>query len=85
MTAPQQTQPPTACILSIGDELVLGTTLDTNGRVLSIALREVGLDVIEHRTVRDDRAAIVDALQSLAGIASVIILMLSMHSLPFTV
>ncbi|MEY4810974.1 MAG: hypothetical protein RI986_1312, partial [Planctomycetota bacterium] len=73
MTAPQQTQPPTACILSIGDELVLGTTLDTNGRVLSIALREAGLDVIEHRTVRDDRAAIVDALQSLAGIASVII------------
>ena len=73
MTAPQQTQPPTACILSIGDELVLGTTLDTNGRALSIALREAGLDVIEHRTVRDDRAAIVDALQSLADIASVII------------
>ena len=45
MTAPQQVQPPTACILSIGDELVLGTTLDTNGRVLSIALREAGFDV----------------------------------------
>ena len=73
MTGSQQTQPPTACILSIGDELVLGTTLDTNGRVLSIALREAGLDVIEHRTVRDDLAAIVDAFQSLAGIASVII------------
>ena len=66
-------QPPTACILSIGDELVLGTTLDTNGRTVSIALREAGIDVIEHRTVRDDRAAIVDAFRALASHGSVII------------
>ena len=69
----QQNQPPTACILSIGDELVLGTTLDTNGRTISIALREAGIDVIEHRTVRDDRAAIVDAFLALASHGSVII------------
>ena len=69
----QQNQPPTACILSIGDELVLGTTLDTNGRTVSIALREAGIDVIEHRTVRDDRAAIVDAFRALASHGSVII------------
>ena len=66
-------QLPTACILSIGDELVLGTTLDTNGRTVSIALREAGIDVIEHRTVRDDRAAIVDAFRALASHGSVII------------
>jgi len=66
-------QLPTACILSIGDELVLGTTLDTNGRTVSIALREAGIDVIEHRTVRDDRAAIVDAFLALASHGSVII------------
>ena len=69
----QQNQPPTACILSIGDELVLGTTLDTNGRTVSIALREAGIDVIEHRTVRDDLAAIVDAFRALASHGSVII------------
>lgn len=69
----QPNQPPTACILSIGDELVLGTTLDTNGRTVSIALREAGIDVIEHRTVRDDRAAIVDAFLALASHGSVII------------
>jgi molybdopterin-biosynthesis enzyme MoeA-like protein len=42
---------PRAAILSVGDELVLGTTLDTNSRTLSSALREAGLDVVEHRTV----------------------------------
>ena len=73
MTTMQESQPPTACILSIGDELVLGTTLDTNGRALSIALREAGIDVIEHRTVRDDRAAIVAAFRVLAGYALVVI------------
>ena len=46
---------PRAAILSVGDELVLGTTLDTNSRTLSAALREAGLDVVEHRTVADDR------------------------------
>ena len=46
--------PPRAAILSVGDELVLGTTLDTNSRTVSIALRDAGLDVTEHRTVADN-------------------------------
>ena len=64
---------PRACILSVGDELVLGTTLDTNSRTLSIALRDAGLDVTEHRTVADDRAAIADALRTLAARADVVV------------
>ena len=56
---------PRAAILSVGDELVLGTTLDTNSRTLSAALREAGLDVVEHRTVADDRAAIAAAMRAL--------------------
>lgn len=64
---------PRAAVLSVGDELVLGTTLDTNSRTVSIALRDAGFDVVEHRTVADDRAAIETALRSLAAHASVII------------
>ena len=64
---------PRAAILSIGDELVLGTTLDTNSRTLSSALREAGLDVVEHRTVADDRAAIAAAIRALASTVDVVI------------
>ena len=64
---------PRAAILSVGDELVLGTTLDTNSRTLSSALREAGLDVVEHRTVADDRAAIAAAIRALASTVDVVI------------
>jgi nicotinamide-nucleotide amidase len=64
---------PRAAVLSIGDELVLGTTLDTNGRTVSEALREAGLDVVEHRTVRDDRAAIAAAMRDLAASCDVLV------------
>jgi len=64
---------PRAAILSVGDELVLGTTLDTNSRTLSAALREAGLDVVEHRTVADDRAAIAAAMRALASSVDVVI------------
>ncbi len=64
---------PRAAVLSVGDELVLGTTLDTNSRTVSVALRDAGFDVVEHRTVADDRAAIEDAMRSLAARASVVV------------
>lgn len=62
-----------AAVLSVGDELVLGTALDTNSRDVSVALRECGLDVVEHRTVADDRAAIVDAIRMLAARVEVLV------------
>ena len=64
---------PRAAVLSVGDELVLGTTLDTNSRTVSIALRDAGFDVVEHRTVADDRAAIEDAIRALAARATVVV------------
>lgn len=67
MTAPR------AAILSVGDELVLGTTLDTNSRTVSLALRDIGFDVVEHRTVADDRVAIADALRALAARGQVVV------------
>jgi len=56
-----------AIILSIGDELILGQSVDTNSAWLSQQLAAVGIDVIEHRTVADDRAGIAAALRDEFG------------------
>jgi len=40
-----------AIILSVGDELVLGHTVDTNAVWLSQQLAAVGCDIVGHRTV----------------------------------
>jgi nicotinamide-nucleotide amidase len=57
----------TACIISVGDELVLGQTLDTNSRWLSAALLDRGVVVRRHVTVADDAAAIAAELRLAAG------------------
>ena len=59
--------PRRAGLLSIGDELVLGTSLDTNSRAIALALRDVGVEVVEHRTVADDLDAIVEAMRAMAS------------------
>jgi nicotinamide-nucleotide amidase len=47
-----------AIILSIGDELILGQTLDTNSAWISRQLAAVGCPVLAHLTVADDQRAI---------------------------
>ena len=63
-----------AAILSIGDELTLGQCIDTNSAWLAGELAGVGLTVIEHRTVEDDRRAIANAVTALASCADVLLL-----------
>lgn len=53
-----------AIVLSIGDELVLGQTVDTNSAWLSRQLAAVGCAVAKHVTVGDDQAAIEAAIRS---------------------
>jgi len=50
-------------VLSIGDELVLGQTVDTNSAFLSAELVRLGIGTLYHQTVADDRAAIADAIK----------------------
>lgn len=52
-----------AVILSIGDELVLGQTVDTNGAYLSAQLAELGVMTRYHATVSDNRADIAEAMR----------------------
>jgi nicotinamide-nucleotide amidase len=56
-----------AIILSIGDELVLGQTVDTNSAWLSQQLAAIGCDIAGHQTVADDQRAIERAIVYCAG------------------
>lgn len=56
-----------AIILSIGDELVLGQTIDTNSAWLSQQLAAVGCAVAAHLTVADDQRAIEQAIEESVG------------------
>jgi competence/damage-inducible protein CinA-like protein len=59
-------------IVSIGTELVLGQSLDTNGQWLAVRLTEMGFRVARHLTVSDDRKAIGDAIRTAADGAAVV-------------
>lgn len=56
-----------AIILSVGDELVLGQTVDTNSAWLSAQLAAVGCGVVAHMTVPDDQTAIERAIRESAA------------------
>src|SRR3954470_19300571 len=62
-----------AMILSIGDELVLGQTVDTNSAWLSQQLAAVGCAVAAHLTVADDQRAIEQAMEESVGRCDVLI------------
>jgi nicotinamide-nucleotide amidase len=51
-----------AIVISVGDELVLGHTIDTNAAWLSRELAQLGVDVAGHVTIGDDEQAICSAL-----------------------
>ncbi|HEV8605125.1 MAG TPA: competence/damage-inducible protein A, partial [Tepidisphaeraceae bacterium] len=62
-----------AIILSIGDELVLGQTVDTNSAWISQQLAGIGWRVLAHMTVGDDQAAIEKAIADGAELCEVLI------------
>jgi len=61
-------------ILSIGDELVLGQTVDTNSAWLSQQLAAVGFAVAAHLTVADDQRAIEQAIEESVGRCDVLLI-----------
>lgn len=66
--------PAEAAILSIGDELALGQTLDTNSGWIADRLFSIGVRVREHITVEDDLSRMTSTLQRLASSYSVVIM-----------
>jgi nicotinamide-nucleotide amidase len=51
-----------ACIISIGDELLIGKTINTNAAFIGEKLELLGIQVDEILTISDDRASIHSAL-----------------------
>lgn len=62
-----------ARIISIGDELTIGATLDTNAQRLARALTDAGLRIDGHITVPDDIEAISEAIFSGTQAADLIV------------
>lgn len=74
MTTPAALRPHrTAAIISQGDEIVLGQTLDTNSRWLSARLLDSGVLPLEHISLPDDRAAIAAVFRRLADRVDLIV------------
>lgn len=62
-----------AILLSIGDELALGQTVDTNSAWLAGRLAGLGIPTLLHETVSDDRGLIAAALSWAAGKADLVL------------
>jgi len=70
---PLPPSPMHAILLSIGHELVLGQTVDTNAAELAARLAARGITTRYHQTVPDEREAIADALRQAARTASLVL------------
>ena len=51
-----------AVILSIGDELALGQTVDTNSAYLAAKLAELGIQTTYHQTLADDLGVLAQSI-----------------------
>ncbi|MBI2440863.1 MAG: competence/damage-inducible protein A [Lentisphaerae bacterium] len=63
-----------AIIISIGDELTLGQSVDTNSAWLSARLAELGVMTKTHLTVPDDQAEIIRAVRQAAELAELVVI-----------
>ena len=63
-----------ATILAIGDELVLGQSVDSNSAWLSEQFALRSIETLEHRTVPDDRAVIAATIEALAAQSDVLVM-----------
>ena len=65
---------PSAIILSIGDELVSGLTVNTNASWLSAQLTAIGIGTAAHVTVADALDGLVEAIAAAAGKAEFLLI-----------
>ncbi|MBX3389543.1 MAG: CinA family nicotinamide mononucleotide deamidase-related protein [Phycisphaeraceae bacterium] len=62
-----------AAIISQGDEIVIGQTLDTNSKWIAARLLDLGIVPVEHASLPDDRNAIAAAFARLAESVDLIV------------
>jgi nicotinamide-nucleotide amidase len=61
-----------ASIITIGDELLIGQTIDTNSAWLAKELNSIGITVKKRVSVGDNRQEIISALDQESKIAQII-------------
>jgi len=54
-------------IITIGDELLIGQTVDTNSAWMGKKLNDAGVDVEQVRSIRDTKSAIINAVNSISS------------------
>lgn len=64
---------PTAEIITIGTELLLGETVDTNTRTIAQALRRAGINLFRTATIGDNKERIAEIIQEAMERAEIII------------
>lgn len=57
----------TAAILVIGNEILSGRTLDTNTQHIAHHLAEIGIDLVETRTIKDDAQKIIEIVRDFSS------------------
>ena len=62
----------TAVLITIGDEILSGNTVDTNSNFIATQLKEIGVKVISIFTIPDDESAIVSTLAKAFQMADVV-------------
>ncbi|GAB5387668.1 MAG: molybdopterin-binding protein [Alphaproteobacteria bacterium] len=61
-----ETRRPTAAIISIGDEILSGRTLDSNSNWLAQQLTDAGIDLKQVRQIGDEEPLIIEAIRALS-------------------
>ncbi|MBT8395317.1 MAG: competence/damage-inducible protein A [Gemmatimonadetes bacterium] len=66
-------EPPSASVVSVGDELLFGQTVDTNGSWLSSELSSLGFRVVRRSVVGDVELEIKDVVREALALADVVL------------
>uniref|UniRef100_UPI004049AC2A competence/damage-inducible protein A n=2 Tax=Flavobacterium sp. TaxID=239 RepID=UPI004049AC2A len=63
-----------AAIITIGDEILIGQITDTNSSFIAKSLDSIGIEVVEMRSISDNKSHILQTFQSLQNIFEVVII-----------
>lgn len=61
-------------IITIGDEILIGQTVDTNSAWLGKELNKIGVDVLQITSIKDARENIINALNSVSDRANLVLM-----------
>lgn len=61
-----------AVLITIGDEILSGNTIDTNSNFIANELKKIGIPVVQIFTVSDEIATIIEALKSAFQMAEIV-------------